>query len=58
MTGAPLAAPVPIGPGVDCAGFSCGNDALDAWLKETAAKSEGRTARTYVVCDGRTVVGY
>jgi len=39
--------------------FSCGREALDDWLKNKALKSEGRSARTYVVCEGQTVVvGY
>jgi predicted GNAT family acetyltransferase len=38
--------------------FDCGNDALNDWLKVRAIASEGRTARTYVVCEGKTVVGY
>ena len=39
--------------------FESGEPSLDAWLKEFAgqtAKKDG--ARTYVACDGRTVVGY
>jgi predicted GNAT family N-acyltransferase len=40
------------------AGFDCGKPALNAWLRDHAAKSEGSTARTYVVCEGRKVIGY
>ena len=50
--------PVPIDSTHDVAGFSCGNDALDDWLKTPALKAEGRSARTYVVCEGSVVVGY
>ena len=38
--------------------FNCGEPSLDNWLRERAPKSEGDTARTFVVCRGRTVVGY
>lgn len=38
--------------------FACGEPALDAWLKTTAFRAEGRTARTYVVSNGGVVVAY
>jgi predicted N-acetyltransferase YhbS len=40
--------------------FKSGKDALDDWLRQRAIKAEGKTARTYVVCQGATttVVGY
>jgi GNAT superfamily N-acetyltransferase len=50
--------PLPIDATHDTSGFSCGFDVLDDWLKAVALKSEGRSARTYVVCEGRAVVGY
>ena len=50
--------PVPIDSTHDTSGFSCGVDVLDDWLKAVALKSEGRSARTYVVCEDRVVVGY
>ena len=53
-----ISRPVPISAAHDVAGFSCGNDALDGWLKTTALKAEGRSARTYVVCEGSAVAGY
>ena len=53
-----LSRPVPIAAAHDVAGFSCGNDALDDWLKTTALKAEGRSARAYVVCERSAVVGY
>ena len=55
---AALSPPAPIDPTHDTSAFSCGNDALDAWLTTTALKAEGRSARTYVVCEGKAVVGY
>jgi hypothetical protein len=42
----------------DLSRFDCGNEALNDWLKGRALDSEGRTARTYVACEGNTVVGY
>lgn len=38
--------------------FDCEKPALNDWLREHAGTSEGRTARTYVVCEGAEVVGY
>ena len=43
----------------DLSGFSCGNRALDAWLRKSALKAQQvNTAKVYVVCDGDRVVGY
>lgn len=43
----------------DLSGFSCGNRALDAWLRKSALKAQRvNTAKVYVVCDGDRVVGY
>ena len=42
----------------DLAEFASNEPALDDWLKRRALASEGRTARTYVVCVGRCVVGF
>lgn len=54
-----LTAPEPIGPDHVVEGFSCGQESLDRWLIERASRSEGRTARTYVVRDeDRRVAGY
>ena len=58
VTGASYGRPVAIDSSHDTSGFSCGNDALDDWLKTTALKAEGRSARTYVVCERQVVVGY
>jgi GNAT superfamily N-acetyltransferase len=38
--------------------FCCGKEALDVWLRLHALKSEGRSSRSYVVCDGHAAVGY
>jgi GNAT superfamily N-acetyltransferase len=53
-----LAAPEPLGPAHDLSQFDCGREPLNNWLKNLARISEGRTARTYVACDGSVVVGY
>lgn len=38
--------------------FDCGKPPLNDWLRNLARRSEGYSARTYVVCEGRNVVGY
>jgi len=53
-----LSAPAPLSKSHDCAAFDCGRPVLDDWLRRRAPRSEGRTARTYVVAEGRRVVGY
>ena len=50
--------PVPLAPEHGLDGFSCGKPVLDDWLKRQARRSEGRFARTYVVCADGAVVGY
>jgi GNAT superfamily N-acetyltransferase len=56
--GVGISAPSAITIAHDLAPFHCGNEALDDWLRHRALKSEGRTARTFVVALGRQVVGY
>jgi len=53
-----FSAPVPISVEHQTGRFACGKPALDVWLKTRALKSEGRSARTYVVCRDMEVVGY
>ena len=54
-----LSAPEPLAPDHQLDGFSCGQEALDAWLKTRARRNEREGAsRTYVVCEDRAVVGY
>jgi GNAT superfamily N-acetyltransferase len=53
-----LAAPVPLAQAHDLSRFQSGKPELDDWLRNNARESEGRTARTYVVCEGSRVVGY
>jgi predicted GNAT family N-acyltransferase len=46
-----------LGPSHDVSGFRCGNQALDAWLREHAATAQAkRTSVTYVWTRGDTVV--
>ena len=42
----------------DTSRFNSEEPVLDDWLKKHAFASEGRTARTYVVCNGQRVVGF
>ena len=56
--GPPLTPPSPLSPAHDCSQFACGRPALDDWLRRSALKSEGRTARTYAVAVGPRVVAY
>ncbi len=54
-----IAAPRPILASQDCSSFSCGEPALDSWLKQRALRSQrDGGARSYVACRGQTVVGY
>jgi GNAT superfamily N-acetyltransferase len=52
-----LSAPTALLPVHQLAAFACGEASLDDWLRHRALKSEGATARTYVVCAGDLVVG-
>ena len=53
-----LRPPEPIAATHDLTPFDCGNEDLNDWLKRRALTSEGRSARTSVLCDGQRVVGY
>ena len=53
-----LSAPEPLSADDDIGAFDCGNDLLNDWLRDQALRSEGRSARTYVVKDGARVAGY
>ncbi len=58
MPAAPLTRPSTIQAAHDTTKFFCGHASLDNWLKSTALKAEGRSARTYVVCEANVVIGY
>ncbi len=53
-----LKAPVAISAAHDASLFDCGEVALNEWLKNRALKNESRFSRTFVVCDGATIVAY
>lgn len=57
-SGAGIRPPEPLSSAHDLAAFDCGNDDLNDWLKRRALASEGRSARTTVLCDGQRVAGY
>lgn len=50
--------PLPISSEDDVSQFDCGEESLNDWLRQLALKSEGASARTYVVRDRVRVVGY
>lgn len=54
----PLSSPIPISAADDLSQFDCGVETLNDWLRRQALRSEGRSARTYVVKDRRRVAGY
>jgi GNAT superfamily N-acetyltransferase len=54
-----LQAPQPLDAGHDLAGFDCGEASLNHWLQRRAAANQASGAsRTYVVCEGRSVVAF
>ena len=54
-----LSAPAPLAIEHDLEQFSSGTPPLDDWLKRRARQNEvGGASRTYVIAEGRRVVGY
>ncbi|KRQ15777.1 GNAT family N-acetyltransferase [Bradyrhizobium manausense] len=53
-----LKAPVPLTAEHNLSAFDCGEAALNDWLRQRALKNESRFSRTYVVCEGASVVAY
>lgn len=54
-----VSAPAPLSAEHDLEHFDCGHASLNAWLQRHAlSNQERRAARTFVVCEGRRVVGY
>ncbi len=54
-----LSAPQPLAVQHRLADFDSGEPSLDDWLKRRAAKNQANgSSRTYVVCEGDTVIGY
>lgn len=54
----PITPPARLTPSHDLSQFDCGKEPLNDWLKTHALTGEGQFARTYVVCNGNSVVGY
>ncbi|MEI7464970.1 MAG: GNAT family N-acetyltransferase [Burkholderiales bacterium] len=58
MTSA-ISAPAPLADHHQLANFDSGESSLDDWLKRHATKNQTNgSSRTYVVCEGDTVIGY
>jgi predicted GNAT family N-acyltransferase len=53
-----LLAPTPLTAEHDSADFDCGEKLLNDWLKQRALKNESRFSRTYVICNGKSVVAF
>jgi len=54
-----LCAPQPLAHHHQLAAFDSGEPSLDDWLKRRAARNQSNgSSRTYVVCEGETVIGY
>lgn len=55
-----MRAPAPLSTAHDIAGFDCGNETMNEWLKNRALKNqEDRSTRTFVVCaDSGPVAAY
>jgi len=54
-----LSAPEPLADRHDLRDFRCGESSLDDWLLRRARSNQASGAsRTYVLCDGKRVVGY
>ncbi|MBS0246964.1 MAG: GNAT family N-acetyltransferase [Proteobacteria bacterium] len=55
---AALSPPAPFSATLDATGFDCGKVALNDWIRDTAGRSEGRTARCVVVTRNNSIVGF
>ena len=54
-----VGAPEPLAEHHDLAAFSCGVQSLDDWLRRRARSNQASgTSRTFVACDGASVVAY
>lgn len=54
-----LSAPQPLADHHQLAEFDSGEPSLDEWLKRRATRNQANgSSRTYVVCEGDTVIGY
>jgi len=50
--------PAPLLPTHDASRFDCGKAPLNDWLRHTAVRSEGRSARCYVVVQRNSIIGF
>jgi GNAT superfamily N-acetyltransferase len=55
---AALGSPVPFQASHDATRFDCGKVALNDWLRDTASRSEGRSARCFVTLQRNIIGGY
>ena len=54
-----LSAPVRLSEQHEIGDFSCGDEGVDAWLRDRAGRAQAAgTARTFVVCEGVQIVAY
>jgi len=53
-----ISAPVALTSAHDLTSFDSGQPTLDDWLRNRALASEGKSARSFVACEGSRVVGY
>jgi GNAT superfamily N-acetyltransferase len=53
-----LSPPAPITEEHDVSQFDCEKPPLNDWLRRRALKNDGRASRCFVVCSGRSVVGF
>lgn len=53
-----IAPPAALDPSHDTSVFDCNKPPLTDWLRFQAIKNEGKGSRTYVVCEGKRVIGY
>lgn len=53
-----ISGPARIASSQDTGEFDCGQPSLNDWLRGYALLSEGRTARTYTVCNKSAIIGY
>ncbi len=53
-----ITAPAPLDDSHDVSRFDCGKEPLNDWIRQRAIKSEGRSARCFVTCQNKMVIGY
>ncbi len=59
MSASPFTAPLLLTDGHVCDDFDCGHSLLNDWLRRYALQNQrANAAKTFVVCQGRKVIGY